>query len=238
MGALEVVFSRSLPKSGVLADMFSAKKITLLTLLAAVGASGVLWMDFDPSTVSNAAPATTEAPAVGAKTPAKPAAAKDAKDKDDKPAAKAPEPDLTNAVTVTPDELVGKPQEYLGKNVKFTANFFAFSNLALDYKPAFRSSKTHLSLLVLKPGTHVPLSELKLAMMIPKDKDPETELLAKLKDGDQVEIIGKQYSTALDDPWVEVFKLKKIGGSKDETKKAAADKTDAKTEKTDKTEDK
>lgn len=216
--------------------MFSAKKITLTVLVAAVGASGVLWMDFDPSNDSTAAPTpAADAPKVGAKTPAKAAA----KDKDDKPAAKAPEPDLTNAISVSADDLVNKPQEYLGKNVKFTATFFAFTNLALDYKPALRPAKTHLSLLVLKPGTHVPLSELKLAMMIPKgEKDPEADLLAKLKDGDTIEIIGKEFSTALDDPWVEIFKLKKIGGSKDDTKKAAADKTDSKPEKSDKAEEK
>jgi len=217
--------------------MFSAQKITLSMLLAAIGASGVIWMDFNPNMITSAAPGSTDAPTVGAKTPVKPAAAKDAtKDKDDSPP-KPPIPDLTNAVSVSAEDLVNKPQEYLGKNVKFTAGFFAFSNLALDYKPAFRSSKTHLSLLVLKPGTHVPLSELKLAMMIPKEKDPDTDLLAKLKDGDTVEIIGKEFSTALDDPWVEVYKLKKIGGSKDE-KKASADKADTKAEKTDKSEDK
>lgn len=225
---------------GVLADMFSAKKITLPVLLAAVAASGVLWMDFDPTSagsVSSAAP--QESTTVGAKTPAKPAPAAAKKDADkDKETAKTPEPDLTNAISVSPDDLVNKPQEYLGKNVKFTANFFAFSNLALDYKPAYRSSKTHLSLLVLKPGTHVPLSELKLAMMIPKEKDPETELLGKLKDGDTVEMIGKEFSTALDDPWVEIFKLKKIGGSKDDTKKAAADKTDTKSDNSSKSEEK
>lgn len=218
--------------------MFSAKKITLPALLAAIAASGVLWMDFDPSSNSSAAPPDTTT--IGAKTAPKPAAtAKDKeKDKDkDKETAKTPEPDLTNAVTVTADDLVNKPQEYLGKNVKFNANFFAFTNLALDYKPAFRSSKTHLSLLVVKPGSKVPLSELKLAMMIPKEKDPETELLAKLKDGDQVEIIGKEFSAALDDPWVEIFRLKKIGGSKDE-KKASADKTDTKADNSSKSEEK
>jgi hypothetical protein len=204
--------------------MFSAKKITLPMLLAAVAASGMLWMNFDSNNFSNAAPPDN---AVGAKTPAKPAAKKE--ESKEKEAAKTPEPDLTNVVSVNADDLVNKPQEYLGKNVKFTANFFAFTNLALDYKPAFRSSKTHLSLLVLRPGSHVPLSELKLAMMMPKEKDPETDLLAKLKDGDQVEIVGKEFSAALDDPWVEIFKLKRIGAAKEEakdSKKASADTED------------
>ena len=53
--------------------------------------------------------------------------------------AKVPEAPLENLISVTTEQLVSKPQEYLNKNVKFTAPFFAFSNLALDYKPAFRS---------------------------------------------------------------------------------------------------
>ena len=132
-------------------------------------------------------------------------------DKDKKTETKAetkPEPVLENVVGVSPDDLVSKPQEFLGKNVKFNANFFAWSNLALDYKPAFRSSKTHVSFLILKPNSHIPLSELKLAMMIPKEKDPEATVFATLKDGDQVELTGKVFSAALDDPWVEIFKLK------------------------------
>ena len=195
--------------------MFSAKKITNM-LLIAVAASGVLIAGLRP--VSFAAPADSST--VSTKAPAKAAAASKKEE-----ATKTPEVEITNAVSVTPEELVSKPHEYLGKNVKFTANFFAFSNLALDYKPALRTSKTHLSLLVLKPGSHIPLSELKLAMMIPKEKDPETTLLAQLKDGDQIEVIGKEFSSALDDPWVEIFKLKKIGGSKpsDKDKEAKAE---------------
>lgn len=163
--------------------------------------------------------------AAPASAPAKPAATKPAGEKaspEKAERAKTPEPVLENLVTVTPEDLVSKPQEYLGKNVKFNANFFAFSNLALDYKPAFRSSKTHLSFLVLRPKSHIPLSELKLAMMIPKEKDPESTLLATLKDGDQLELVGKVFSTALDDPWVEVFKVKKLGGSPDEKKSVAS----------------
>lgn len=211
--------------------MFSRKKITLRRLngLLAVATVATLF-----NTVAPSIGAPTEAAA-----PKAPAAKKDPKD-DKKPEASNKPPDavLENAQLVTPEELVNKPHDYLGKNVKFIANFYAFSNLALDYKPAYRSSKTHLSLLVLKPGTHIPLSELKLAMMIPKDKDPDTELLAKLKDGDQVEVVGKAFSAAMDDPWVEVFKLKKIGGSKDkdDDKKTAVKESDK--SKTDKTEEK
>jgi len=147
------------------------------------------------------------------------------------------EPVLDNLVSVTAEDLVSKPDDFLNKNVKFNANFFAFSSLALDYKPAYRSSKTHLSFLVLRPNSHIPLSELKLSMMIPKDKDPENTLLATLKDGDQLEIVGKVFSAALDDPWVEVYKVKKLGSpDKDKTETASAGKTDDKTAKSDKTE--
>ncbi len=175
-----------------------------------------------------ATPATKSKPATHAKPAEKPAEKATDKTAAAKPAA---EPVLENVVTVTPDELVAKPQEWVGKNVKFDANFFAFSSLALDYKPAYKSSKTHLSFLVLRPNSHVPLSELKLAMMVPKEKDPESTLLAGLKDGDQMEIVGKVFSAALDDPWVEVFKVKKLGSSAEEKDKTASAEEDK--EKTD-----
>jgi hypothetical protein len=181
-------------------------------------------------TISSAGPAPAAPPAAA---PAKPAPTKPAADKPaaEKPAgdkaapakaATTPEPVLENVVSASADDLITKPQDYVGKNVKFTANFFAFSNLALDYKPAFRSSKTHLSFLVLKPNSHVPLAELKLAMMIPKEKDPESTLLATLKDGDQLEMVGKVFSAALDDPWVEVFKVKKLNSAPEEKKTVAS----------------
>lgn len=165
---------------------------------------------------------------------------KDDKDKKEEVVNK-PEPVIENVVAVSPDELVEKPHSYMGKNVKFTAAFFAFSNLALDYKPAFRSSKTHISLLVAKDKKKIPLSELKLAMLTPKEKDPDTQLLTNLKEGDTLEITGKVFSAALDDPWVEILRMKKIGGSSDDKKADASAKsksTDAKSNdaKSDKTE--
>lgn len=184
------------------------------------------------SLLSSLSQASWAAPAPsGGKAPAAKTVSKD--EKTSKPAVN-PEPVLDNLQNVTAEDLVNKPQEFLNKNVKFNANFFAFSSLALDYKPAYRSSKTHLSFLILRPSSHVPLSELKLAMMIPKDKDPENTLLATLKDGDSLEIVGKVYSTALDDPWVEVYKVKKLGGSsdKDNTETAHA-KSDDKAAKSD-----
>ncbi|HEY9790075.1 MAG TPA: hypothetical protein V6D22_06745 [Candidatus Obscuribacterales bacterium] len=210
--------------------MLFAKKITWLTLFSA---STVL-IGFSNLTL----PALSET--VSAKEKSKPAAEKtEKKEPEKKEAAKAPEPSYEGAAAVNPEELVKHPHEYMNKLVKFTAGFSSFSSLALDYpkEHPMRESKKYLSLLILTPGTpqgaKIPLSEMKLSMAIPKDKDPETDLLAKLKEGDQVEIIGKEFSTALDDPWIDVLRLKKIGGSKDEDKKVASGESD-KTDKTDK----
>ena len=205
--------------------MFVSKNLTLVrSLLIAVGTTSLLAGSI--ASVSFAAPNDS---AATPKNQAKPAADKD-KDKKDAASKPTPEPVIENVVNVTPEDLVNKPHDYLGKNVKFNGNFFAFSTLALDYKPAFRSSKTHISMLVLRQGSHIPLSELKLAMMMPKDKDPDTQTLGGLKDGDQIEVVGKVFSTALDDPWVEILKLKKIGGKTDDKKTASAAADDKKTD--------
>lgn len=159
----------------------------------------------------------------GDKTEPKEAAEKSEKTK---PLKWPPEPVLENVHKVTTEELVNKPHEFLNKNVKFTANFYAFSNLALDFKPALRPAKEYLSFIVHRPGSHIPFSELKLSMKIPKEKDPENQLLAQLKDGDQLDILGKVFATSLEEPWVDVVWLKKLNTSK-EDKKAALDETDS-----------
>ena len=132
---------------------------------------------------------------------------------DKKAEAKTPEPVIENVQNVTTEQLVDKPHEWMNKNVKFDAPFHAFSSIALDYKAAMRPSKSYLSFLVLRPNSHVPFSELKLAMAIPKEKDPENAMLAGLKEGDTVEVTGHVFATALDEPWVDVLKLKKIASA-------------------------
>jgi hypothetical protein len=124
-------------------------------------------------------------------------------------------PDLVveNVQSVTTDQLVDKPHDFLNKNIKFDANFHAFSSIALDYKPAMRASKDHLSFLVLRPNSKIPFSELKLAMVMPKEKDPDNTMLAALKEGDELEITGHVFATALDEPWVDVLKVKKIASA-------------------------
>ena len=129
-----------------------------------------------------------------------------------------PEPPIENVVNVSTNDLADKAHEYIGKNIKFNAKFFAFSSLALDYKPAMRPSKSYLSFLILRPEAHVPYSEIKLAMPIPKEKDPESTVLTSLKDGDEVEVIGKVFATPMDEPWVDVLRLKKLSSAEDDKK--------------------
>ncbi len=225
-------------------DLSHAARIGLTSVLVAAAAG--LFTMYSPFAVSApdeplaaepanaAAPGKAKADKKGAeKTPEK-APDKDKKgtDKDKKAAAGAdkkdntppkPEVPIENVVAVQPSDLVSKPHDFLGKNVKFTGNFASFTNLALDYKPAMKASKNYLSMLIRSNTGQVPLSELKLAMLIPKEKDPDTQLLANLKEGDKVEIIGKVFSAALDDPWVEILRLKKLGGSPDKKEVAAGD---------------
>jgi lysyl-tRNA synthetase class II len=174
-------------------------------------------------------------PTVDKKEPAK-------ADSDKKEAAKAPEkkdakpaPEIVieNVINVPAEALTEHASEYLNKNVRFVANFQAYSSLALDYKPAMRPAKTHLSFLVFRNNSKVPLSELKLAMPIPKedDKSPQAKLLSELKEGDQLEVTGKVFATPLDEPWVDVLKIKRLKAAaddKEKEKKASADSAPAK----------
>ncbi|CAN5256324.1 hypothetical protein BH11CYA1_BH11CYA1_01540 [soil metagenome] len=132
-----------------------------------------------------------------------------------------PEVVIENVITVPAETLTEHAGEYLNKNVRFVANFQAYSSLALDYKPAMRPAKTYLSFLVFRNNSKVPLSELKLAMPIPKedDKSPQAKLLSELKEGDQLEVTGKVFATPLDEPWVDVLRLKRLKAAVDEKEK-------------------
>ena len=169
-------------------------------------------------TAKDKAPAKDAKDTKDAKPAEKKADDKDGKDKEKAEAPAAPEPPLENVQSVTTQQLVDTPQTYLHKNVKFTAPFHAYSSLALDYKPAMRPSKTHLSFLILRPNSKVPFSEIKLAMPIPKDKDPKNKLLQDLKDGDTIEVAGTVFATALDEPWIDVKQLVKTASAPDPKK--------------------
>jgi len=150
---------------------------------------------------------------------------------DKKEAKPVPEIVIENVVNVPAETLADHASEYLNKNVRFVSNFHSYSNIALDYKPALRPAKTYLSFLVLRNNSKVPLSELKLAMPIPKedDKSPQAKLLGELKDGDQLEITGKVFAIPLDEPWVDVLKIKRLkAAADDKDKKVAAEAAPAK----------
>ena len=84
------------------------------------------------------------------------------------------------------------------------AKFDKFSTLGLDYKPAFKSSEDYISFLIKRDDTQydIPLSEMKLFL-----KRSEAEKHIDLKTNDEISIIGKVFSDALGDAWIEVEKL-------------------------------
>ncbi len=116
---------------------------------------------------------------------------------------------------VKPLELVENPAKYLNKEIQFSAEFDKFSTLGLDYNRAFRDSKDYISFLIKKPGIDegftIPLSELKLIF-----KREEAEKMLDIESGDRVIVKGKVFSTALNDPWVDVYELKNLDPDKAE----------------------
>lgn len=107
-----------------------------------------------------------------------------------------------NEIATTPLVIVGSPQSYLNKDVKFKATFDKFSGLGLDYKPALRTSQDYIGILVKRDDVKdhtIPLSELKMFL-----KRSEAEKHIDLNSGDIVEIHGKVFSNALGDPWLDV----------------------------------
>ncbi|PZM86214.1 MAG: hypothetical protein DKT66_02120 [Candidatus Melainabacteria bacterium] len=205
-------------------SQISKRRLIAFAVAASLSLTVVGFVSTQQSVAAPKASGTSTKPAKDKKEPAgadKDSKDKDAKDKDGKEKAEAapvPEPPLENVQNVTTQQLVDEPNKYLHKNVKFTAPFHAYSSLALDYKPAMRASKSYLSFLILRPNSKVPFSEIKLAMPIPKDKDPKNKLLQDLKDGDTIEVAGTVFATALDEPWVDVKQLVKIASAPDPKK--------------------
>lgn len=112
---------------------------------------------------------------------------------------------LTNLVN--PLAVVKSPCSYVGKRINVSARFNKFSTLGLDYKPAMRSSESHISFLIFRPDTNknIPLSEMKLFV-----KRNLAEKYIELKEGDTIQFSGVVFSDALGDVWVDVDKLDKL----------------------------
>lgn len=112
-------------------------------------------------------------------------------------------------IDVEPLALVKNPKAYLDKDVTFHGIFNRFSDIALDYDKALRESQDYVSLLILRPDVtrhDIPLSELKL--FFPREKSAD---VVDLESGDQVVIKGNVFSSALNEPWVDVLDIDVVG---------------------------
>lgn len=122
-------------------------------------------------------------------------------------------------INTTSLAIVSSPQKYLNKKVKMQATFDKFSTLGLDYNKALRPATKYIGILIQRDDVidhDIPLSEMKLFLtkeMAEKHIDLDT--------GDKIELIAKVFSTALNDPWLDVEELtviKKAGKETKETK--------------------
>ncbi len=101
--------------------------------------------------------------------------------------------------------VVASPNKYLNKTVKMQATFDKFSTLGLDYSKALRKSSDYIGILVQRDDVidhNIPLSEMKLFM-----KKEMAQKHIDLDTGDKIEITAHVFSTALNDPWLDIKKL-------------------------------
>jgi len=113
---------------------------------------------------------------------------------------------IAAAMPVSPIVLLQNPSGYLNRKVTFSGTFNRFADIALDYKKAFRDSRDYVTFFILRPDVKnatIPMSELKL--FFPRKKSAEA---MDLESGDQIQIVGTEFSTALDEPWVDVEHIK------------------------------
>lgn len=112
---------------------------------------------------------------------------------------------LEKPIDTTSLNIVNNPSKYLNKTVKIQATFDKFSTLGLDYNKAMRPSTKYIGILIQRddvPDHNIPLSEMKLFL-----KKELAEKHIDLDTGDKIEIVAKEFSTALNDPWLDVQSL-------------------------------
>lgn len=123
----------------------------------------------------------------------------------------------TNVINTTSLNIVNNPSKYLNKTIKMQATFDKFSTLGLDYKKALRPSDKYIGILIQRDDVmdhDIPLSEMKIFL-----KKEMAEKHIDLDCGDKIEITGKVFSTALNDPWLDVESLTVIKKVKKEENK-------------------
>lgn len=190
--------SNQSPLTGrILPVMLSAMLLVSATAIAAPPASKPTATPQKKETVKPATPARKESGKAEDK-------AKEAKDK--AALEKEIEASLASATTVDTLDLLKQPTKYMNKKITFTGTFNRFADTALDYKKAFRDSRDYVSFFILRPdvtANTIPLAELKL--FFPRKKSTE---VMDLEGGDKIQIVGTQFSSALDEPWVDVEHIK------------------------------
>lgn len=121
-------------------------------------------------------------------------------------------------INVNPLEVVSNPYKYSKRNIRIKAKFDKFSTLGLDYPAALRPHEKYISILIQRPDItnhNIPLSEFKIFLT-----KEVAEKNIDLNAGDEIELSGNIFSTALGDPWMDVHELKIINKiNKDEKKK-------------------
>ncbi len=130
---------------------------------------------------------------------------------------KKPSAHTANAINTTSLNIVNNPSKYLNKTIKMQATFDKFSTLGLDYKKALRPSDKYIGILIQRDDVmdhDIPLSEMKIFL-----KKEMAEKHIDLETGDKIEITGKVFSTALNDPWLDVENLTVIKKIKKDDKK-------------------
>lgn len=125
--------------------------------------------------------------------------------------------------------LLENPKNYLDKKIKLRGKFSSFTTLALDYEPAMRKSKDYISISIFRPETMIPLSELKLAY--PLNEAKENQVIRDLDEGDLLEIYGQVFSTALDEPWVDILSIKSLEKPKEKIAEVKKDESSTKSKK-------
>ena len=81
--------------------------------------------------------------------------------------------------------------------------------MPLDYKPAFRSSKDFIGMVLSRPDQkQIPLVELKLAAPLKTFKEEDISV----EHGDVVRLKAKVFAVALGEPWLEVQDIEVLEG--------------------------
>lgn len=115
-------------------------------------------------------------------------------------------------INATSLAIVASPSKYLNKTVKMQATFDKFSTLGLDYNKALRKSTDYIGILIQRDDVinhNIPLSEMKIFL-----KKDLAEKHIDLDTGDKIEIVANVFSTALNDPWLDVVSIKLIKKAK------------------------